>query len=353
MLKYIILPNLGIYDLEGLKPKFEDLVLKNKLVRACFKWMIRSEMPPMTLRKKVLEAVELVLKNDKGSSLTLFERQDSNIDQSSKLLFETEDHNFIESVIIRSKREKKTTLCISSQVGCTEKCQFCATATLGFKRNLSTKEILDQVHKSQELIITEERSITHVVFMGMGEPLRNLEAVKSSIGVLLSSYGFHLSPTAITVSTLGLPHQMLSLTKTFPKVQLALSLHAVNDELRSIMMPINEKYSIETLLGVLKEIETYRKGTVMISYLMFKNMNDDIKQAEYLVKLFRERKVIFNLIPFNATELISSDYQACSRDRVQAFKSVIEKAEFKVTIRGSFGGDIDAACGQLASVSVK
>ena len=345
--------DLGSYDLERLKPKFEELVLKNKLVRACFKWMIRSEMPPTNIKKKVFESVDLVLENEKSSALTLFERQDSNIDQSSKLLFETEDHNFIESVIIRSKRERKTTLCISSQVGCTEKCQFCATATLGFKRNLTTREILDQVHKCQELVVAEKRSITHVVFMGMGEPLRNLEAVKGSIGVLLSSYGFHLSPTAITVSTLGLPNEMLNLSKAYPEVQLALSLHAANNELRSKMMPINKKYSIETLLAVLKEIESFRKGTVMISYLMFKNMNDDIKQAEQLIELFRERKVIFNLIPFNSTELISSAYQVCSRTRVQAFKTVLEKAGFKVTIRGSFGGDIDAACGQLASVSAK
>jgi len=342
------LSNLGIFDLKNIEFEIGILGRKKRVIRASLRWLYRFEKPARAIEDQVHAIVGQVHDKFLETSLELVRRQDSVFDHSSKCALKTRDGYVIESVIIRSRHESRTTLCLSSQVGCTEKCSFCATASMGFKRNLTVIEILEQLHKAQSMVMQEGRRITHVVFMGMGEPLRNLENVMESIGVMLSSRGFHLSPTSITVSTLGLPEQMLRFSRQFPQVQLALSLHAADEHLRSELMPINLKHSIVSLLRTIEEIESIRSGTIMISYLMFEGLNDAEEQAHQLAQTFINRRVMFNLIPFNQSEIVSSKYRAVKREQHYRFRAILMEYGFLVTIRESFGKDIDAACGQLA-----
>lgn len=325
-----------------------NLADKKRIIRASLRCLYRFEKPVAKIESQVYQVVEMLVQRFSGGGLSLKCRLDSSEDNSTKLALETKDGHVIESVIIRNQKEYKTTLCLSSQIGCTEKCQFCATATMGFKRNLKSSEILEQLRIAQEMVAAEGRKITHVVFMGMGEPLRNTNAVMDAIEVMLSPRGFQLSPNAVSVSTLGIPSEMLRLTRRWPEVQLVLSLHAANDTLRSDIMPINSRYSILGLLETMIEIESYRPGTIMVSYLMFSNLNDSLDCAQDLAKLLQGRRVVINLIPFNETNLVASKFMRNEKQKVYDFRSHLMDLGFLVTIRESFGKDIDAACGQLA-----
>lgn len=340
--------DLGIYDCYRMEQEATTLALKKRIIRASLRYLYRFEKPVEKIFEPVMKVCESLLQRFSGGGLSIKCRLDSTEDHSSKLALETHDGHVIESVIIRNRKEHKTTLCISSQVGCTEKCQFCATATLGFKRNLKPAEILDQLRLAQEIVVSEGRRITHVVFMGMGEPLRNTNAVMDAIEVMLSPRGFQLSPNSVSVSTLGIPSEMLRLTRRWPEVQLVLSLHAAKEDLRSDMMPINAKHSVSELKKTMLEIESYRPGTIMVSYLMFRGLNDSLECAQDLADFLREHRVVINLIPFNETDLVDSRFIRNERQKTYDFRNFLIKQGFFVTVRESFGKDIDAACGQLA-----
>lgn len=340
--------DLGMYDCYRMEQEASALALKKRIIRASLRYLYRFEKPVEKIRDQAVQVSDILLQRFPSGGLSIKCRLDSTVDRSSKLALQTQDGQVIESVIIRNRKEHKTTLCISSQVGCTEKCQFCATASLGFKRNLKPAEILDQLRLAQEIVVAEGRKITHVVFMGMGEPLRNTKAVMDAIEVMLSPRGFQLSPNAVTVSTLGIPEEMLRLTRRWPEVQLVLSLHAAKDELRSDMMPINLKHSISQLMATMVEIESYRPGTIMVSYLMFAGLNDSLDCAQDLANLLQNRRVVINLIPYNETDLAGSKFIRNNREKTYEFRNHLMAQGFFVTIRESFGSDIEAACGQLA-----
>ena len=278
-------------------------------------------------------------------SLTLSERCDSQLDGATKLLFRTSAGFLIESVVLRIPTGR-TALCVSSQVGCAAACHFCATGKMGVAHDLSAAEILDQVVRANELLLAEDRRVRNIVFMGMGEPLHNEAALWETLDVLASPLCFDHSLRRVLVSTVGIPEAMVRLARRFPDVNIALSLHSVQPDVRERLMPIAGRYSLGQLRSCLDEVAAAQNHPIMIEYLMLAGVNDTDGAARALAEYLHDLPIHVNLIPYNpiedAPELISSDRAA--RD---AFAEVLRAAGYVVTIRYSLGADIAAACGQL------
>ena len=270
---------------------------------------------------------------------------DSQIDGASKLLFRTATGLLIESVILRIATGR-TTLCVSSQVGCAAACEFCATGRMGIAQNLSTAEILDQVLQAGQLLALEGRKIRNLVFMGMGEPFHNEENLYQTLDALIAPEMFDHSPGRILVSSVGIPEAMVRCARRFPAVHQALSLHSVQQATRRQLIPLAAKYSLDSLREALVELNRLQTTPVMIEYLMLAGVNDSSDDAQELVTWLAGLDVHVNLIPYNpidgAPSLVGTDRAA--RD---AFAGLLKQAGLKCTIRYSLGADIAAACGQL------
>jgi 23S rRNA (adenine2503-C2)-methyltransferase len=274
--------------------------------------------------------------------LELIERHDSSIDAASKLIFRTRDGHLIESVILQPKTGR-TSLCISSQVGCACACDFCATGQMGFTRNLTAAEIIDQVMQANRLVQPEGRSIRNVVFMGMGEPLLNADNVFAALERLRAPAYFNYSGSRLMVSTVGIPEAMRRFVKQFPDVQLALSLHSARQEVRERLMPQARSCPLEALRRVLVELSGERK--VMIEYLMLAGVNDGEADLLALIDYLQGLSAHINLIPFNAFD--GCDLLGTAEPELQTFAARLKDAGFQTTMRYSLGNDIAAACGQL------
>jgi 23S rRNA (adenine2503-C2)-methyltransferase len=268
-------------------------------------------------------------------------------DSTRKWLLDIGTGNAIESVFI--PEEKRGTLCISSQAGCALACTFCSTGHQGFNRNLTVEEIIGQlwlVNKSLGRGVTEDRPITNVVMMGMGEPLANFENVVTAMRLMLDDHAYGLSRRRVTVSTAGLVPGIDRLREECP-VSLAVSLHAPNDALRDELVPINRKYPIKELLAAcLRFVEVAPRGYVMFEYVMLAGVNDSVAQARELAALVIGVPCKVNLIPFNPFPGVQ--YQRSSQEAIDRFRDVLMQAGLIATVRKTRGEDIDAACGQLA-----
>ncbi len=275
-------------------------------------------------------------------SLELFERHDSKLDGASKLVFQTVDNHLIESVLLRPKTGR-ISLCISTQVGCACSCGFCATAKMGFIRNLTAEEILDQVVLAGRIVALEGRSIRNVVFMGMGEPLLNQENLFQSLEFLRAVPFFNYAGSRLMVSTVGIPAEMERFSARFPDVQLALSLHSARQEVREKLMPKAREYTLDSLRESL--VEASRNGKVMIEYLMLAGVNDGDVDFQALENYLRDIPVHINIIPFN--EYAGCNLRGTPRAEMNAFADRLKAAGFYTTLRYSLGTDIAAACGQL------
>ncbi|MFH1729586.1 MAG: 23S rRNA (adenine(2503)-C(2))-methyltransferase RlmN [Pseudomonadota bacterium] len=261
-------------------------------------------------------------------------------DKTQKLSFKLDDNHFIESVII--PEAKRCTICISTQVGCALNCKFCMTAKLGFIRNLETWEIVDQVKQCKKESINP---VSNIVFMGMGEPLLNLENVIKAIEILTSDFGLSFSHRKITVSTAGITDKIIEFgNKT--DVNLAVSLNAPNDEIRSNIMPINKKYNLKTLLETLKDYPLKNRKRITFEYILLKDINDSDKDAQMLAKILSGLKYKLNLIPLNDSENI--EFSSPGTDRINQFHQILINKNINTIIRKKRGEDIKAACGQLA-----
>lgn len=311
--------------------------------RLCFR-----EFLPFEEQGWPQETLEELQAEVESSYLKLITRADSQIDGASKLLFETRDGKRIETVILRIA-SGRTSICVSSQVGCTEKCRFCATGELGFFRNLSREEILDQVVQAGRILATENRKLRNIVFMGMGEPLRNYKNLEAAIESLTTQNLFDFNPKRITVSSLGIPELILKFAKRFPQVSLALSLNASNDADRGAVMPINDRYPMSQLRAMLEELEQIRGTGIMIEYIMFKGLNDSLSAADEVAAFLKGLDAHVNLIPYNPDYSLNKSYLPSSDEVIDAFKLRLQEAGYTVTRRFSLGQDIAAACGQLAN----
>ena len=286
--------------------------------------------------------------NIKEQSLLLHNSLASEIDGAEKLIFKTSDNHLIETVILKPE-SGRTALCISSQVGCSCYCSFCATGLMGFSRNLTINEILDQVLIANRLVKLENRSIRNIVFMGMGEPFLNQNTVFDAINVLIDPAFFNLSSSHITVSTVGIVPGMLAYSEKLPNCRLALSLHSAIQSVRERLMPEARNYPLSTLRKALEEVS--KKGSVMIEYLLLKDITDKSEDLEALICFVRDLPVHINLIPFNT--FVGSNLIGSTEQNSIVFSEKLKNNGLSVTLRRSLGSDIMAACGQLVNHKLK
>jgi 23S rRNA (adenine2503-C2)-methyltransferase len=258
------------------------------------------------------------------------------------------DSLVVESVLIPTK--SRTTACVSSQVGCTLDCQFCATARLKNMRNLSPDEIVDQVIEADlQSKKYYNHPLTNIVFMGMGEPLLNYENVMIAIDKITSDKALGMSPKRITISTSGIPKRIRQMADNYAKIGLAVSLHSAIDDIRSQIMPVNKRQGgLQELLSSLQYWYGKTKSKITFEYLVFKGINDDEKSIKALVDYAKKVPSKINLIEYNPIDN-TDRFQQADADIVEKYKQALSKAGIIATIRNSRGGDIDAACGQLAN----
>ncbi len=268
-------------------------------------------------------------------------------DGTRKMRLRTRDGRSIESVLIPDG--EKLTQCISSQVGCALDCQFCATAKLGLIRHLDAGEIADQVYRAQALLAVEApgRRITNLVYMGMGEPLHNYQAVMKSIAILTHELGANLSQRRITVSTVGLVPGIERLGRETLRPNLAVSLNASSDEVRDRIMPVNKKWPIARLLGALQAFPLERRRRITFEYVLLAGVNDSMEDAERLARLLRPLRCKVNLIPWNPHP--GAPFARPSPEAIENFQNRVKQLGLAAYLRTPRGDDIDAACGQLAN----
>ncbi len=263
-------------------------------------------------------------------------------DGTRKWVIQMGCNNRIETVFI--PEEKRGTLCVSSQIGCALACTFCSTAQQGFNRNLSVSEIIGQLYVAQNRL-GEEKRITNVVMMGMGEPLLNFDNVVKAMNLMMDDFVYGLSKRRVTLSTSGVVPAMYRLTEACD-VSLAVSLHAANDELRNVLVPINQKYPLKELMIACREnVKLAPRRTITFEYVMLNGINDSSADARALIKLLKNIPAKLNLIPFNPFP--NSGYHCTPMVTIKRFRDLLQNAGIITTIRKTRGEDIDAACGQL------
>ena len=273
------------------------------------------------------------------------ERRTPSQDGSHKLVLRYADGARVQAVLMPDG--DRLTLCVSTQVGCGFGCAFCFTGTMGLERNLSAGEIVGQVVAARQGLAAGER-ITHIVYMGMGEPLANYTATVKSLRLLTDPQAFGFSPRRITVSTVGLVSGIERLAKESLKVNLAISLHATSNEIRDRIMPVNRGFAIEELLSACRRFPLPFRQRMTFEYVLLEDVNDSVEDARRLVKLLKGIRGKINLIPFNDWE--GSSFSRPPLPRILAFQAVLLEQGITATIRWSKGEDIGAACGQLREV---
>jgi 23S rRNA (adenine2503-C2)-methyltransferase len=270
--------------------------------------------------------------------------QRSSDQQTSKGLFRLSDGAEVEAVLMEHHRDRNT-VCISSQSGCAFACAFCSTGQAGFTRNLEATEIFDQArYFARELAAKGER-ISNIVFMGMGEPFHNYGAVMDAVALLHDPHGLGLGHRHITISTVGLVDKIDSFADEHLQVNLAISLHAPNDEIRSSMMPVNRKFSLEEVLAACDRYVRRTRRKVFFEYVMLRGVNDSEENARELARRMAGHLYHVNLIPYNTTP--GASYAGTEQEKIWRFAGILEAAGVPTTVRQNMGRDIAAACGQL------
>ena len=297
---------------------------------------------PRDFRARLAETAE--------ATLPEVERATSSQDGSRKLVFRLADGARVSSVLMPD--DGRITLCLSTQVGCGYACAFCLTGTMGLERNLTAAEIVGQLMAANALLATEgPERVTHIVFMGMGEPLANYANLITALKILTDArLGLSYSPKRVTVSTVGLVPAIDRLGREDLKVNLAISLHAASDEVRSRLMPVNKAFDVETLMAAVRRYPLTTRQRVFFEYVLLDGINDSPEEAQRLAKLLRGVKGKVNLIPFNDWE--GSSHRRPPLARILAFQAILLGAGITTTVRWSKGEDIGAACGQLKESAV-
>lgn len=338
--------NLLDFSLADLAGYFESIGEQKFRAKQVFRWMHVygvNDFEEMTDIAKTLRAKLQDLAEVKVPQLV---SENKASDGVIKWALEVGDNNKIETVFIPDN--DRGTLCVSSQVGCALECQFCSTGRQGFNRNLTAGEIVGQLWWANKRLGHDpkgEKLITNVVMMGMGEPLANYANVITAMKTMLDDNAYNLSKRKLTLSTSGMIPGLDRLKDDCP-VSLAISLHASNDEIRDVIVPLNKKYPINELLDACKRyLSKSPKDYVTFEYVMLKDVNDKLEHAEELVKLARGIECKFNLIPFNPFP--NSGFECSSRTQILKFQKILQDGGYVTTVRKTRGEDIDAACGQL------
>lgn len=338
--------NIRELSLEHLVAALEEIGEKKFRAKQVYEWIwkkgARSFDEMRNISKKVTTHLDSQFYID---AIHISDEQHSN-DLTIKCAFTSFDNHITEGVLIPTT--SRITACISSQVGCSLACKFCATGRLKLMRNLSGGEIYDQV-----LLLTRlaqenfEKPLSNIVFMGMGEPLLNYKNMLEGIEKITSEEGLGISPKRITVSTAGIGKMIKKLGDDQVKFNLALSLHAANDEKRSQIMEINDSNNLEVLADALRYFYDKTKSRVTFEYIIFKDFNDSLKDARELADFCKNVPVKINIIEYNPID--DGEFQQADEKKVDAFASFLESLNLVVNVRRSRGKDIDAACGQLAN----
>jgi 23S rRNA (adenine2503-C2)-methyltransferase len=311
-----------------------------------FAWLYRphiSDFSQMTdLPKELREALAAEMSFEWPPIAAIERSRDGTV----KYGFKLKDDDFVEAVLI--PEETRSTLCVSSQAGCAMGCEFCLTGGMGFKRNLTPGEIVGQVVRVRDWIHDMDDPVpelNNLVFMGMGEPLANFDNLLIALDILTEQRGLDFSERRITVSTCGLVPKIIELGEK-TKVNLAVSLHSVNDSIRSKFMPINKKYPVAELLEACRNFPMPKRKRIMFEYILIKGINDSVADAQMLAAKLKGIPCKINLLPFNESKDVS--FRKPSDDQIEQFQKTLWKAGYTVLVRSSRGADISAACGQLA-----
>ncbi|KAL9417711.1 hypothetical protein AB3S75_040658 [Citrus x aurantiifolia] len=344
----------SVFDGGIIRAEFEKAGIKQHFIPLIWKYVIENpncewdEFPSLPSG-----AYSLLRSKFKPLTSTLHSVVDSSDDVTTKLLVKLQNGGFVEAVIMRYDSSlgkyngkprpggPRSTLCISSQVGCKMGCNFCATGTMGFKSNLSSGEIVEQLVHASRL-----SNIRNVVFMGMGEPLNNYAALVEAVRIM-TGLPFQVSPKRITVSTVGIVHAINKFHSDLPGLNLAVSLHAPVQDVRCQIMPAARAFPLEKLMNALKEYQKNSQQKIFIEYIMLDGVNDEEQHAHQLGKLLETFQVVVNLIPFNPIGS-ASQFRTSGDDKVSSFQKILRGSyNIRTTVRKQMGQDISGACGQL------
>lgn len=332
-------------DLDGLREFVLSLGMPKFRASQIYKWAYHKRTESISDMTDISAADRALLEEKAGfTHLETADVQVSKLDGSVKFLFELEDGEHIEAVILSDYR--RYTACISSQVGCRMGCAFCATAKMGLKRNLTAGEIIKQVKRINEYLARTDEKLSNLVFMGMGEPLDNLENVKTALNILLDDDAYMFSHRKITVSTCGLTDKIKELFDMPKPVNLAVSVNATTNDIRKTIMPVSNRYPLDELADVLKKLPLQKRKYITVEYVLLSGINDSKDDADRLAKLLKGiDKVKVNLITYNTGGDLG--YKPPSEKETLKFQEYLINNRVGVFIRKSLGSDIEGACGQL------
>jgi 23S rRNA (adenine2503-C2)-methyltransferase len=343
----------SIYNKKEIEKVRKSLKLDPHIIKNVYNQYLKKASTAEEISTTIPESenfTNLILWN----TLNIKDTISSDKDGATKLLFETYDNHHIESVILRIK-SGRSSLCISSQIGCAMNCRFCATGSMGFIRNLTEHEILDQISLANQFLKKENRQIRNIVFMGMGEPLNNQKEVFSAIRKLTDPKYFNLSIQHITISTVGILSGITELLTQFPYINLALSLHCAREEIRQTIIPISKKYNLNKLKSTLLDLtENYERESryIFIEYLMIDGITDTDADIEALKNWCAPLPIHLNIIKYNP-DPDEHELKPSSDKQIEYFINQLKPHIATITTRYSLGSDITAACGQLANKKIK
>ena len=344
------LNNIRHLSLPELEKYFEDLGEKKFRAKQVYEWLWQKQ----ALSFADMTNLSKELRQRLGDTFTLpalsIDTTQYSSDGTVKSRFKTWDGHLVEGVMIPT--ETRSTACVSSQIGCSLSCKFCATGYIDRKRNLEFDEIYDEVvliNQQSEKVLGKK--LSNIVFMGMGEPLLNYKNVLRAIDRITSPDGLAMSPRRITVSTAGVAKGIRQLADDKVKFKLALSLHAANDIKRHEIMPINDTNNIKTLIDALNYFYKQTKSEITFEYILFKDFNDSVRDADDLIKIYRQVPAdLVNIIEYNPIDF--AKFEKPSPEKTEAFMQYLSKNRVNARLRRSRGKDIDAACGQLANKEI-
>ncbi|MBI2284741.1 MAG: 23S rRNA (adenine(2503)-C(2))-methyltransferase RlmN [Bacteroidetes bacterium] len=341
------LPNIRHQDIADLETYFTSIGDKKFRVKQVWEWIWQKHAHSFNDMTNLSKDLRAKLATDFSLPALRVDATQFSGDGTIKSRFKTFDNHLVEGVLIPTDERK--TACVSSQIGCSLSCKFCATGYLERKRNLTYDEIYDQVVLiNQQSEATYEKKLSNIVFMGMGEPLMNYSNVLKAIERITAEDGLFMSPKRITVSTAGVAKQIKKLGDDQVRFKLALSLHAANDAKRNEIMPINESNSIKVLIEALNYFYKQTGNEITLEYILFKNLNDSAKDAEELTRIFRQVPAdLVNIIEYNPIDAFK--FTKPDEEGIQQFMGILESNKVNARLRRSRGKDIDAACGQLAN----
>ena len=339
--------NIRVLSLQELEDYFQNLGEKKFRAKQVYEWLWQKQAHSFEAMTNLSKELRSKLNEHFSLPALVIDATQYSADGTVKSRFKTFDGHLVEGVLIPT--ESRQTACVSSQIGCSLSCKFCATGYMDRKRNLHFDEIYDEavlINQQSERIYGKK--LSNIVFMGMGEPLLNYRNVLAAIERITSPDGLGMSARRITVSTAGVAKMIKQLGDDRVRFKLALSLHAANDAKRHEIMPINDTNNIKSLIEALNYFYQQTRNEITFEYILFNNFNDSLKDADELIRIYRQVPAdLVNIIEYNPIEFAT--FEKPQEERIQAFMNYLEKHKVNARLRRSRGKDIDAACGQLAN----